>query len=340
MDRERPTHAAHRRLKAMRIEIKSCFATIRVDGAREILCKSQPLKFERNVKTIALDNRHRQQIFHLLIRDVDANLFLIDILMRRGISNWGREKWDGVFKGDHLIALSVSLGRIRPTSQAKLIVAYGDKEACGLLGEKEWERGGAEMLIGERTAIDGIYNGMGQPQNRLFADQRLYRCEQVTDGPELECRWANEDDFDMVCRYSAQMMAEDLGINPLSDDPTRHMTSIHHRLSQKKTQIGEERGEICFLLDVGTSFKMGAQVGGTFVPKPFRGKGISKRGMRWVTRKLLQSCECITLHVNESNTAAIRCYEAVGYTASTAYRMISLFPDKNHEFEIKRQAQK
>jgi len=281
------------------------------------------------VKTVPLDNRHRQEIFHLLKKDVDANLFLIDILMRRGISKWGRESWDGVFDNDILIALSVSLGRTQKGEQAKLIVGYGDIEACQRLGELEMARGGTEMLIGERSATDGLYSGMGKPENRLFTKQRLYRCDRVSSGPELPCRWATPSDFESICRYSAMMMSEDLGINPLVENPVRHVSSVQHRLEHHKTQIGEKEGEVCFVLDVGTSFKLGAQVGGTYVPKPFRGSGLSKKGMRWTTRKLLQQCDCVTLHVNESNTPAIRCYEAVGYKPSTAYRMISLFPEDN-----------
>ena len=276
---------------------------------------------------VALDNRHRQDIFHLLKQDVNANLFLIDILMRRGISNWGKERWDGVFHRKKLIAMSVSLGRLNPGEKARLIVAYGKIEACESLGAIEMSRGGGDMLIGERTAIDALYSGMGRPKNRLFADQRLYRCTLTTPGPELKCRWGTPDDFESICLYASNMMQEDLGINPLREDPVRHVASIQHRLKHQKTQIGEHNGDICFVLDVGTSFKLGAQVGGTFVPKPFRGKGISKQGMRWTTKNLLRECKCVTLHVNENNHPAIRCYEAVGYEPSTAYRMISIDPE-------------
>ena len=81
----------------------------------------------------SLDNRHAAQIYNLLLQDVDANLFLLDILMRRGLRGWGSERWSGVFDGNKLLSIAVSFGRKSKGSRSRLFLGVGDPSACELL---------------------------------------------------------------------------------------------------------------------------------------------------------------------------------------------------------------
>ncbi len=67
-------------------------------------------------------------MFRLLMKNVNANLFLIEILMRRGIVSWGFEEWRAVMKGEELLALSLSMARIESGGQSRLLVAYGKEK--------------------------------------------------------------------------------------------------------------------------------------------------------------------------------------------------------------------
>ena len=148
------------------------------------------------MRVSALDNRHRQKIFQRLMEDVSANLYLIDILLRRGISSWGLEEWRGVFYNDRLEALSFTAGRLRPGTQSRLVVAWGNSKACELLGEKEQKAGGTRMILGPREPSDGIWRGMGSPRPRIHYPQRLYVCDIAPEGPTLPLRKAQLSELD------------------------------------------------------------------------------------------------------------------------------------------------
>ena len=156
-----------------------------------------------------LDNRNRSTIFKLLLEDVHSNLFLIDILIRRGISNWGQEEWFGAFKDDILYGLVVAFGRSTFQKPARLIVPVGSPEACRILGEMQHKRGGTELIIGERIACDALYQSFREDPLHIFYDQRLYICNNVNPGDSLPICVATEKYFLQVLQASAQMMKED-----------------------------------------------------------------------------------------------------------------------------------
>jgi ribosomal protein S18 acetylase RimI-like enzyme len=274
-----------------------------------------------SMKTVHINNRHRSQIFRLLQEDVDANLFLIDIMLRRGITNLGHEEWRGIFRNDELMALAVSMGRPRRGKPSLLLFACGCPELCESLGKREGEAGGTAMLLGPREPLDGIWRGMGEPPPLVRYDQRLYVSEEAPAGPTIPLRYAEASDLACLVEYSAEMMREDLNDDPLGRDPSKHIAAVQSRIRKKKTLVGEMDGSICFMLDIGTHFRLGSQVGGTYVPPRFRGKGIATKGMREACHRLLRTCDRVTLHVNEANGPAVRCYLNSGFKPGSPYRL-------------------
>ena len=276
-----------------------------------------PFKIQR------LDNRNRSDIFTLLLEDVHSNLFLIEILMRRGISNWGHEEWFGVFTDGLLCAISVTFGRTRLKGLARLIVPVGSPEACTALGALQYKRGGTELIIGERKACDAFFSAFQKDPVHIYYDQRLYVCKKVSPGESIPIHVATNKHFEAVLCSSAQMMKEDLLFDPMELYPSRFIKQVQTKIEQKKCWLGLQEHELCFTIDIGTQFRMGCQLGGTFVPQNFRKQGIATKGMRAICSLLLQSCDCVTLHVHEQNRAAIRCYEKVGFVAGPPFRLIS-----------------
>ena len=228
----------------------------------------------------------------------------------------------GVFQDSKIIAISVSFGRRSAAQQSRLVVAYGDPEACRLLGLKEYAQGGTEMIIGDRAASDALYTQWKQSAELIY-DQRLYICHSVSNQETMPIRFATKKDMDIVYQYSAQMVREDLKYDPHMLHPQRFYTSVQSKIERNKCIVAEHDGEICYIIDIGTQFRLGCQLGGTFVPPKFRGKGFSTKATAAVCALMLTSCDCVTLHVHEQNIPAIRCYERVGFQASTPFRLIS-----------------
>ncbi|MEC7988173.1 MAG: GNAT family N-acetyltransferase [Myxococcota bacterium] len=273
---------------------------------------------------MTLDNRCRKEILELLLSDQYTNLFLIDILMRRGISTLGKEKWCAVRREGNLVALAVSFGRRGKGGKARLIVPYGNGEACQLLGKHHQDLGGSKMIIGPREASDCILQGMGNPKTRIHYNQRLYACTETRPGESIKIRYATKSDLPQLIDFSAEMIKEDLLEDPRLTRPKEHISSVQHRVENHKTLVADRGDKICFTLNVGTFFRMGCQVGGTYVPKEFRGQGLSVKGMRAACLMLLQRCNVVTLHVNEANEPAIRCYHSTGFQPNAAFRLSAL----------------
>lgn len=269
-----------------------------------------------------LKNHHRGEILKLLLLDLHSNLFLVDLLFQRGIDISHYESWNGAFQDDRLCAIAVSFGRKSASAPSRLIVACGDPHACSLLGKEEYERGGTEMVIGERLASDALCSLWDTPANIRY-DQRLYVCHSLPSQETLPIRFARKEDFEVIHTYSAQMVHEDLKYNPSRLHPQRFRNSIQSKIERNKCIVAEYNGEICYIIDIGTQFRLGCQLGGTFVPPKFRGKGISIKATAAVCQLMLSSCDSVTLHVHEQNIPAIRCYERVGFQPSTPFRLIS-----------------
>lgn len=251
-----------------------------------------------------------------------VNLFLLDLLDRRGLGSWTLEEWYGAFEGRTLTAAALFIGRMAPGGPARLAVASGDPAACALIGERARHSGPVDMMIGPRAQTDALWWALEAGEPSVFYNQRMYLCEAPPEGPGLPLRPARPDELRQLMLLSAEMMAEDLGVDPLKKEPGQHAMAVRSRIEEGRTLIGEQDGEIVFVLDVGTRRPEGAQVGGTYVPPRARRKGIATRGMRSALRRLLVEHRSVSLHVNEANFAAVRCYERAGFERGVPFRLL------------------
>jgi len=262
----------------------------------------------------------RADLLRLLRPEPDTNLFLIDIAQRRALSNNLDETWIGI--GDPLEAVALVVGRAAEDLPARLVVPFGDPDGCVHIGQRIRQDGPVTMLIGPRAESDAIWSGLGQNTPSVRFNQRLYTCTEVAEGLGLPIRLATIEDAPRIAPLAAAMMVEDLGVDPRSPDPGAHLNSVRSRCTSSRTILSEKDGQICFLLNVGTFCDDGTQVGGTYVPPEFRGRGYATAGMRAAATTLLSLTRCVTLHVNEANTPAVRCYERTGFQRMAPFRLI------------------
>ena len=268
------------------------------------------------MRCLRLHDQHADALEELLQQDTTQNLFLLGFLATHAV---GDAPWYGVVDGDHVIATALVL-------PGRLVVPWGPEGACRAIGAALRSRHAPCMVVGPRDACDGLWATWApRAPTQCHYDQRLYVCDQAPPEPAIAgFRLAREDEWPIIARHAAEMERADLGRDPASEDPELHARVVLERVRAGRTWIIARGRDIVFQINVGTATELGCQVGGTWVPPRWRRQGLATAGMRAVTRRLLAKHPAVTLHVNESNQPAVRCYERAGYRRGAPFRLITV----------------
>ena len=87
------------------------------------------------------------------------------------------------------------------------------------------------------------------------------------------------------------MVFEDLGYNPCETQPQRQKELITKRIEENRILISKIENRIAFQIEVGVMLSVGCQVGSTYIPISFRGKGLSAQYMRGACGYLLEKTQ-------------------------------------------------
>ncbi|MFT7518209.1 MAG: GNAT superfamily N-acetyltransferase [Kiritimatiellia bacterium] len=263
-----------------------------------------------------LDHRHTEAIIECLEADIVQNLFLLSLLELYPLP---MASWYGVVDGERVIAVLVVMAD-------QLAVPWSpDVQLARELGQHVRGHHTPCMMVGPRAAVDAIWTVWGKGiATECFFDQRLYVCSEQPTHSDPALRLARVEETALISTRSASMEREDLGKNLAGSDVEQHERVVRSRIEQGKTMVLDDAGQVLFQLNLGSSSHYGCQVGGTFVPSAHRGKGIATRGMRACLHQLLKTHPLATLHVNEANLPAVRCYERSGFVRHAPYRLLTL----------------
>ena len=269
------------------------------------------------MSVLRLGREHEASTEQLLLQDVEANLFLLGFLDAHPIE---RMWWYGVVQGDRVQAVVMLL-------PGRLAVPWcPDPAHAALLGHMLRARHPPCMMVGPRQATDALW-AVWAPEVALRRryDQRLYACTTPPRGTRVAgFRPARPHELEQLAVNAGLMEEEDLGRNPMRVNPRQHRQVVADRIGARRTWVIVRDRAVVFQINVGTITHWGVQVGGTYVPPQFRGRGYAKAGMLALVRELLRVHPRITLHVNEANAAAVRVYESSGFKRSCAFRLLTL----------------
>jgi ribosomal protein S18 acetylase RimI-like enzyme len=247
----------------------------------------------------------------LLWNDPVVNLFLLG-MMETGLD---RAAWYGIRSrpDDPLRAVAMVLGR--------LCVPFAPRAADATrIGRHLRAHHSPDLLVGPRSAVDSLLAAWTDAYPDTVYDQRLYLLDRPPNAEDgLSVERARPEHAEHIARLSAEMEREDLGRGPLNPDV--HLAVVRDRIDEGRTWVRLEDGEIVFLINVGTRHPQGCQVGGTYVPPEHRGRRLASRCMVTLGRQLLDVHPRVTLHVNEANIPAVKCYEHSGFRRYAPFRL-------------------
>jgi RimJ/RimL family protein N-acetyltransferase len=250
----------------------------------------------------------------LLAEDEVAHLFLIGFLATHAID---RAWWYGVLEAGMVRAAVLVL----PDRLA--VPCAPDPDDAALLGLHLASRHRPCLVVGPRDASDRLFAhwAPGRAARRIH-HQRLYRLESIAHAPDpAGFRLATWEDRAVVAAQAIAMEREDLGTDRLGEADA-HEQIVQDRIQSGRTWVIERDGRLVFQVNVGTTHTSGCQIGGTWVPPEHRGRGYATAGIAATCRRLLATHPRVTLHVNESNLAAVRVYEKVGFVRDAAFRLL------------------
>jgi len=180
---------------------------------------------------------------------------------------------------------------------------------------------GWRVLVGDLAVGEVIVeqSSAGLFRRRPYArEQRLMVTDTSTVGGD-GCgglRRAVMDDLERLTDFACGLHVEDQMGPPLSRTGRSAVQQrVASSIRRETCWVVDVEGDVAAKIDVSIeSRRRGAQLAGVFVDRRWRARGVARRGIADLSRRLLRAgMPCVTLHVRADNVPAIRAYEAAGF---------------------------
>jgi uncharacterized protein len=186
----------------------------------------------------------------------------------------------------------------------------------------------AYVLLAEQDKAQTFWNyyADGGKSLRILCRDRLmeqrWPVEVRESAPEL--RLATLDELDMVAYAHAQIAFAENGVNPLEKDPEGFLARCARRITNGKTWVLVEDGQLIFKADIAADTPDVIYLEGVWVDPQERNKGYGLRCMSQLLRELLPRTKAICLLVNEDFQEAQAFYRRAGFQMISRYDTIFL----------------
>jgi uncharacterized protein len=185
--------------------------------------------------------------------------------------------------------------------------------------------GRAQMVIGEEGAVTELWDAVRDRLPTPREDrpgQPVYVLEASPEPGETGLRPATQDDFELLVPACAAAHKEEIGIDPLANDPESFRWRTRVQIEDGRSWIWAEAGTILFKAEASAWTPAAVQLQQVWVDPEARGQGYATRGMRDLCRFLLGRVPRVCLFVRAENAPAIHVYEAIGMLRTVSYRSL------------------
>ncbi len=151
----------------------------------------------------------------------------------------------------------------------------------------------------------------------------------VIDGParmpaDPGVRRATPADLDVLVPACIDMFTAEVGVSPVAGGMTSaYRARVAEIVREGRSFVRIEDGVVAFKAEVGAVSGGVCQVQGVWVDPSFRGRNLSEAGMAAVVAGARDDiAPVVSLYVNSYNTAARKCYRAVGFREHATFATV------------------
>jgi len=183
--------------------------------------------------------------------------------------------------------------------------------------------GPAEEVLDLWRLLDGAWG----PAREVRARQPLLALDRAPSvAPDPGVRAVRPQETDLLVPACIAMFTEEVGISPVSGGAGAAYRARVAELVQAGRALARiDNGRVVFKAEIGAASRRACQIQGVWVAPDRRGQGLSEPGVAAVTEIARERvAPIVSLYVNDYNSVARRCYEAVGFRAAGEFATILL----------------
>jgi ribosomal protein S18 acetylase RimI-like enzyme len=183
-----------------------------------------------------------------------------------------------------------------------------------------------QMIMGEEAGMKEFWShyAAGGRKPRIFCHDLFYEFTRSNGDRGGKLRQATLDDLEQIVSAHAEMVREELGVNPLDTDPDGFRQRCAQRVGRGKVWALIENGDLIFKADVVTETPEAAYLEGVWVRPDYRREGYGRRCWKELSSALLERLPSFCGFVNAENSAAHAFYDQAGGTLLGKYDKVYL----------------
>jgi len=279
------------------------------------------------VSVNCLSDKDREALLALLARDAEGTIYLRSLVHEFGVDPTGNAehgRFLGGWRRNELVSV-LFFGNSRN------ITTLGEPEDLVEVLDRALEGPDyPRLFVGPARHAPNVRRAFARSGADPYLDREqiyyLLTPETLRTVPQVPVRPAREEDTEAVARAQAAMTEEDLKVPAGQIDMGRLREISKKRIDEGKVWVWMDGDTLLFKTEESARAPDGVLVGGVFTHPDHRGQGLATRGIAaWAGHLFAAGLERMTLHVNASNTPAIRAYERVGFQRHSLLRLMLTF---------------
>jgi ribosomal protein S18 acetylase RimI-like enzyme len=186
----------------------------------------------------------------------------------------------------------------------------------------------AHLIMCDESTMEIFWSAYrtGEKEPRRTSRQHHFELRWPLDSnsPLASPRLAVMADLDSLLPIHAEMARDESGVDPRVVDPKGFAERYARRISQDRTWIWVENGQVQFKADVISETPETTYIEGVWINPEIRGRGYGRSCMSQLARLLLWRTKSLCVSVNDENQQAISFFKQAGYHMRGVYDTIFL----------------